>query len=49
VLIERSLVHQFKAKVNREFLPAGLRCAIDLPLTEAVGRASFLTSESART
>lgn len=47
-LIERTLVHEFEAKVDRDFLPAGLRCAIELPMTDAVGRPSFQTAETAK-
>lgn len=36
-LIERTLSLEFDATVKREFLEGGLRCAIDLPLTEEVG------------
>lgn len=36
-LIERTLSHEFDAVVSREFLPAGLRCAIEMPLTNEVG------------
>ena len=37
-LIELSLVRGLKAKVNREFLEAGVRCQISVPLTEDIGR-----------
>jgi len=37
-LIELSLVRGLKAKVNREFLEAGVRCQILVPLTEDIGR-----------
>ncbi len=37
-LIERGLPHEFDATVKREFLQTGVRCAIDIPLTDAVGR-----------
>lgn len=37
-LIERSLSHEFDAAVDREFLPSGLRCTIDIPLTAEVGQ-----------
>ena len=36
-LIERTLTHEFDAEVHREFLRAGLRCTIDLPLTSEFG------------
>lgn len=36
-LIERSLAHELDAEVFREFLPAGLRCTVAIPLTEEVG------------
>jgi two-component system CheB/CheR fusion protein len=37
-LIELSLVRGLKAKVNREFLEAGVRCRISVPFTEDIGR-----------
>ncbi len=37
-LIERALAYELDAKVSREFLAGGLRCAISIPLTEDVGR-----------
>ena len=37
-LIELSLVRGLKAKVNREFLEAGVRCQISVPFTEDIGR-----------
>jgi two-component system CheB/CheR fusion protein len=37
-LIERTLNHEFDAEVSREFLTAGLRCTIAIPLTGEVGR-----------
>ena len=37
-LIERALAYELDAKVSREFLAGGLRCAVSLPLTEDVGR-----------
>ncbi|HSJ76169.1 MAG TPA: HWE histidine kinase domain-containing protein, partial [Gemmatimonadales bacterium] len=37
-LIERALAHELDAEVSREFLAAGLRCTMMLPLTEDVGR-----------
>ena len=37
-LIELSLVRGLKAKVNREFLPTGVRCQIAVPLTDSIGR-----------
>ena len=37
-LIERTLVHEFDATVNREFLAEGLRRTIGLPLTDEAGR-----------
>lgn len=37
-LIERSLASGLKAKVNREFLEAGVRCQISLPLIQDIGR-----------
>ena len=37
-LIERALAHELDAEVSREFLTAGLRCTMMLPLTEDVGR-----------
>jgi two-component system CheB/CheR fusion protein len=33
VLVERTLSHEFDAIVKREFLPSGLRCSIEIPLT----------------
>ncbi len=36
-LIERALTHELDAEVSREFLPAGLRCAVSIPLTEDIG------------
>jgi two-component system, chemotaxis family, CheB/CheR fusion protein len=38
-LIERTLSHQLDAKVDREFLAAGLRCTIAIPVTPEVVRA----------
>ncbi len=38
-LIERALTHEFDAAVRREFEVSGLRCTIEIPLTEEVGRA----------
>ncbi|WP_429645708.1 CheR family methyltransferase [Skermanella aerolata] len=37
-LIERTLAHELDAEVNREFLEAGLRCTVTIPLTEEIGR-----------
>ena len=37
-LIELSLVRGLKAKVNREFLEAGVRCQISVPFTADIGR-----------
>ncbi len=37
-LIELSLVHALTATVNREFLEAGMRCQILVPLTSEIGR-----------
>jgi two-component system CheB/CheR fusion protein len=37
-LIERTLAHELDAEVRREFLAAGLRCTLAIPLTEEVGR-----------
>lgn len=37
-LIERTLAHELDAEVNREFLAAGHRCTISLPLTADIGR-----------
>jgi two-component system, chemotaxis family, CheB/CheR fusion protein len=37
-LIERSLTHELDAEVRREFAAPGLRCTIEIPLTEEVGR-----------
>ena len=39
-LIERTLAHEFDAVVSREFLRSGLRCTIDLPLTDETGDAA---------
>jgi two-component system CheB/CheR fusion protein len=39
-LIERTLAHEFDAEVSREFLRSGLRCTIDLPLTDEIGDAA---------
>jgi len=36
-LIERTLQHEFDAVVRREFLPLGLRCTIEIPLTAETG------------
>ena len=36
-LIERTLQHEFDAVVRREFLPLGLRCTIEIPLTAEAG------------
>lgn len=36
-LIERALSHELDAVVRREFLPAGLRCVIEIRLTTEVG------------
>jgi two-component system CheB/CheR fusion protein len=36
-LIERALTHELDAKVERAFLPSGVRCTIILPLTDNVG------------
>ena len=36
-MIDRSLTHEFDGRVVREYLPAGLTCRIDLPLTAEVG------------
>lgn len=38
-LIERALIHEFDAKVEREFKSSGLICAIDIPFTDEVGHA----------
>jgi two-component system CheB/CheR fusion protein len=37
MLIERSLSHEFDAMVKRDFLAAGLRCTMKIPLTDEVG------------
>ncbi len=37
-LIERTLTHELDAEVNRAFLASGLRCAIQIPLKDEVGR-----------
>jgi two-component system CheB/CheR fusion protein len=37
-LIELSLVRGLEAKVNREFLEAGVRCQISVPFTQDIGR-----------
>jgi len=37
-LIERGLPHELDAKVQRDFLATGVRCTIDIPLTESIGR-----------
>ncbi|MDP8997570.1 MAG: PAS domain S-box protein [Pseudomonadota bacterium] len=42
-LIERSLGHEFEAKVSRRFAATGVVCTIDLPFTEDVGE--FQTSK----
>jgi two-component sensor histidine kinase len=41
-LIERTVAHEFDAEVmiSREFLRSGLRCTIDLPLTDEIGDAA---------
>ena len=36
-LIERTLSHELDAMVNQEFLESGLRCTIEIPLTDKVG------------
>jgi two-component system, chemotaxis family, CheB/CheR fusion protein len=36
-LIERNLIHEFDAKVNPEFDNSGLRCTIEIPLTDDFG------------
>ncbi len=36
-LIERALAYELDAKVSREFLAGGLRCAVSFPLTEGIG------------
>lgn len=36
-LIERAVAYELGAKVNREFRPEGLRCAIEFPLTSKTG------------
>ena len=36
-MIERSLAYEFEAAVKREFLPSGLVCTIDIPLTPEIG------------
>jgi two-component system CheB/CheR fusion protein len=38
-LIERALTHELDAEVRREFEVSGLRCTIEIPFTEEVGRA----------
>ena len=40
-LIERALAHEFDARVKREFDPSGLRCSIQMPLTDEVGHADL--------
>jgi two-component system, chemotaxis family, CheB/CheR fusion protein len=40
-LIERTLAHEFDAMVSQEFLSAGLRCTISLPLTAEFGEVRF--------
>jgi two-component system, chemotaxis family, CheB/CheR fusion protein len=37
-LIERALTHELDAEVRREFAVPGLRCTIEIPLTEEIGR-----------
>jgi two-component system CheB/CheR fusion protein len=37
-LIERTLSHEMDAVIRQEFRPSGLYCAIDIPLTEDIGR-----------
>ena len=37
MLIERTLTHERDAEVRREFLAAGVRCAITIPLTDEIG------------
>ena len=37
-LIERALANELDAKVSRQFLETGLRCVIEIPLREEVGR-----------
>jgi two-component system CheB/CheR fusion protein len=37
-LIERGLTHELDAEVHREFAVPGLRCTIEIPLTEEAGR-----------
>jgi two-component system CheB/CheR fusion protein len=45
-LIELSLVRGLKAKVNREFLEAGVRCQISVPLAEDIGRVRSAASDT---
>lgn len=45
-LIEQSLTRGLKAKVNREFLEAGVRCHIVIPLTADVGRVAALIPQT---
>lgn len=37
-LIERTLTHELDAEVHREFLAEGVRCTIEMPLTDEIGR-----------
>ena len=37
MLIERTLTHERDAEVRREFLAAGVRCAITISLTDEIG------------
>jgi hypothetical protein len=48
-LIERSLTHEFDARVNREFLTSGLHCTIEIPLTDEVGRMTFPAGDKGET
>jgi two-component system CheB/CheR fusion protein len=45
-LIERSLSHEFDATVNREFLPTGLRCTFEIPLTDEIGTIAGIEQET---
>ena len=48
-LIELSLVRGLEAKVNREFLAAGVRCQISVPFTQDIGRVRFASPFDATT
>jgi two-component sensor histidine kinase len=38
-LIERTVTHDLKATVRRDFVPTGLQCRMEVPLTDGTGSA----------